>query len=123
MNNNENGKLDPKSIILIFLTIVLIVSTLLSYTRVNKHKDELKDLKVRYEKIEANNDSLINSNNLIDNKIRELTIKNDKIEKELDKTDDIINKLKDDNEKINNYVKSLNADGIAKSLTMYLNKK
>ena len=123
MDNKENGKLDTKSILLIFLSAILIMVCIFSYNKVDTHKDELKLLNDKYKKIEANIDSLTKVNASIDEKNKEIDISINKTTDELKKVDETIKKLKEDDKKVSTYVRTLNADGIANAIQEYLNKK
>lgn len=117
-------KLDIKSIFIIGLALALIISI---WTRPSKpidnHKEEIERLHKENKDLLSENDSLRIVNLKINERIKKLIVNINKVQDKLDKTNDRIKDLEDGKNKVSSHVRSLNADGVASSLTDYLNKR
>lgn len=118
------GKLDIKMVFILILAGALILSFIFRPSKtINTHEDEIEALEKENESLLSKNDSLTIENAKLDEKIQKILIDIDSTQHLLDETNDRINDLENDKGKISSYVKSLDADGVANSLTEYLNKR
>lgn len=117
-------KLDIKSIFIIVLSVALLLSLWFRYSKpIDKHEDEIERLHKENKELLSINDSLKLSNIKINEEIKELLVDIIETQEKLDKTNNRINDLENGKNKVSSRIKLLDADGIAKSLTEYLNKK
>jgi predicted nuclease with TOPRIM domain len=117
-------KLDIKSIFIIVLSVLLLLSIWFRPSKtVDNHKNEIDQLIKENERLLSTNDSLKLSNIIINREVDKLHKEIDDTQERLRKTNNKIKDLEDGKDKVSDYVKSLDADGISKSLTEYLNNK
>lgn len=117
-------KLDIKSIFIIALAAALLLSLWFRPSKpINRYEDEIKKLNEENKSLLSTNDSLKLENIKINDDIKKLLVDIDKVQDKLDKTNDRVKDLENGKIKVSGHVKSLDADGVAKSLTEYLNKK
>jgi peptidoglycan hydrolase CwlO-like protein len=113
--------LDLKTILILVLTLVVIgMIVFKGKPPIDDHKDELERLRIENVKLLKDNDSISLKNNKLDEKILKSTKKIDSIKVELTETNDRIKELENGKNKIPTYVDGLDADGVAKSLSEYL---
>lgn len=116
-------KLDIKSIFIIILAILLIVSFLLGQKNgINYHKSDLKQLKENNDKLYKKNDSLLLANKYLDKRISELNILIESNNKMLTETQDRLDYLNKRRNEIPTYINNLSATGVANEFSAYLNK-
>ena len=116
--------MDKKSIGIIVLGVALILSFIFRPSKdIDTYEDEINNLKIVNEKLVKNNDSLIIANDALSVEIKELMDNIDSTQAALADTEDKINDLEDDKDKVSSYVNTLNADGVANALTEYINKR
>ena len=117
-------KLDIKSIAIIVLGIALIISFILGQrNNVDLKKDEIEKLHNENEAIMKMNDSLLQANQRIDQEIKDIHTRLAATAIELVSTQKQLKDLKNRSHEIPKYVGTLSANGIASSLTDYLNSK
>lgn len=117
------GKIDIKVIFILILAGLLIISLIFRPSKkIDKRSVEIQNL-------HRQNDSLISVNNTLklrniklDEEISNILIVIDSTQNKLDETTKKIKELENGKTKINGYVNRLNADGIANTLSDYLNK-
>lgn len=118
------SKLDIKTIFILVLAGALILSFIFRPSNViDTHDDRLKELEMANDTLKSNNDSLTIVNKSLAIKIQELIIDIDSTQAALANTEDKLNDLENDKGKVSGYVNTLDADGIAESLTEYLNRR
>lgn len=118
------GKLDIKMVFILVLAGLLILSFIFRPSKgIDYHEDEIEVLKKENESLLSKNDSLEIENAKLDNEIQQILIEIDSTQHLLDQTNDRVKDLENGKGKVSNYVKSLDADGVANSLTEYLNNR
>jgi len=118
------GKLDIKMIFILILGAALIISFIFRPSNeIDTHEDEIKLLHEENASLLSQNDSLALENVKLNEEIERILIDIDSTLHLLDQTNDRINDLENDKDKVADYVKSLDADGVANSLTEYLNNR
>lgn len=117
-------KLEPKTIIILILTILLVISVIFRPgKKIDYYKDEIKDLKNKNKELMKSYDSLEFENRKLDVKIESLNsiiLENERVI--LDYNKQIIN-LKQNQNDTRNKVNILTADGVASEFTNYLKTK
>jgi chromosome segregation ATPase len=117
-------KLDLKTIAILILGGLLILSIVFRRSKsIDYHKDAIELLHEQNEILEVRNDSLKVVNNNLDKEIVKINGIMEKTQVKLNATNDKIKHLENEKSKISAHVNTLNADGISKSLTEYLNRK
>ena len=117
-------KLDIKSIAIIVLGIALIISFLFGqHNNVDYQKDDIEELHKQNKANLKANDSLLYANKRIDQEIKDIHDKLASTAIELASTQKELRYLKNRTNEIPKYVGTLSANGIASSLTDYLNSK
>ena len=116
-------KIDIKVIFILILAGALILSLIFRPSKtINNNEDKIKQLNKENEMLLSNNDSLKLANLKLDNEINKILKEIDKTQQELEKTNKKIKDLENGKGKVTAYVNKLNADGIANSLTEYINR-
>ena len=117
-------KLEPKTTIILILTILLVLSVIFRPgKKIDYYKGEIKDLKNKNKELMKSYDSLEFENRKLDVKIESLNsiiLDNERIITDYNKQ--IIN-LKQNKNDTRNKVNVLTADGVASELTNYLKTK
>lgn len=118
------GKLDIKTIFILILGGALILSLIFRPTKeIDTYEDEINQLKEENKELLINNDNLKIANIELNKEIQELLLSIDSMGVELEKNNNRIKDLEDEKSKVSDYVDGLNADGVARSLTEYLNRR
>jgi peptidoglycan hydrolase CwlO-like protein len=118
------GKIDIKVIFILILAGLLILSYVFRPTKgIDMYEDEINALREENERLLLSNDSIKSLNNELDNEIKKLSEVIDSTQNKLSDNEEKIKDLENGKGKVSGYVKTLNADGIAKSLTEYLDKR
>ena len=118
------NKIDIKIIFILILAIALILSFVFRPSKViDVHKDSFNKLKLDNIKLKNNNDSIKLVNKEISKEIEELIISIDSTNKVLVNTENRLNDLENEDGKVSDYVRGLDADGVAESITEYLNRR
>jgi len=119
----KEGRIDIKVIFIFCLAIALILSFIFRPSKgIDMYKDEIKQLHKQNDSLLKNNDSLKMLNVKLDKQINQILHEIYITQVNLDKTNDKIKNLENGKGKVSSYVNNLNADGVAKSLTEYLNR-
>ena len=117
------GKIDIKIIFILILAGFLILSLIFRPSKsINTYEDKINRLEQENDSLLSNNDSLKLINGKLHEEFDKLLIDINKTQIELDKTNDKIKDLENGKGKVSGYVNKLNADGVAKSLSDYLNR-
>lgn len=118
------GKIDIKVIFILILAGLLILSYIFRPTKsIDMYEDEINALREENERLISSNDSIKALNDKLDIEIKELSEVIDSTKSKLSDNEEKIKDLENGKGKVSGYVKTLNADGIAKSLTEYLDKR
>lgn len=118
------GKIDIKVIFILILAGLLILSYIFRPTKgIDMYEDEINTLREENERLLLSNDSIKSLNNELDNEIKKLSEVIDSTQSKLSDNEEKIKDLENGKGKVSGYVKTLNADGITKSLTEYLDKR
>lgn len=117
-------KIGTKEILIIVLAGALILSFIFRPSKKNDYyEDEINNLKQQNELLFNSNDSLKSRNVVLSQEIKDILITIDSTETKLVDTEIKLNNLKNGKDKVSGRVRVLNADGVARELTDYLNKK
>lgn len=120
----ENKRFDTKTVFIFVLAGALILSLIFRPSKkIDDHKDKLKQLEEINKGLLNDNEKLKDLNEDLFEDINDLLEKVDSISYELEDSKRKIKDLEDAKGSITDYTSGLNADGIAKSLSEYLNKK
>ncbi len=118
------SKIDIKLIFIFVLAGALILSLIFRPSNeIDMHEDELKQLELSNQKLQNENDSIKLDNIKLNEEVQELIIDIDSTQAALADTEDRLNDIENDKGKVSGYVNTLDADGIAESLTEYLNRR
>jgi len=118
------GKIDIKVIFILILAAALILSFIFRPSNgIENYEDEIKALKEENVRLLLDNDSLAVENGKKDIEIEKYLLEIDSTQVLLDENNDKIKDLEDGKDKVSGYVSGLNANGVAESLTDYLNRK
>ena len=115
--------MDPKTMLIWILGIVLCVTLYFNGQKINKHKEEIKVLHVKNESLGNKNDSLKDNIKKLDIILTEIDKKLTQNNKEMEGVNQSIEKLKNRKNEIPTYVNSLSANNTADALTNYLERK
>ena len=116
--------LDTKSIIIIILTTLLLIFTVFQPNKkIDTYKNEIKELKLKNEKLLYSYDSLKNENKKIDFKLKKLYLIIGDKEKIIITYNNKIEYYKRKQNEIPTKIKLLNADGVATEFTNYIKTK
>jgi len=116
-------KIDIKVIFILILAAALILSFIFRPAKkIDLYEDEIKQLHEQNDSLLLDNDSLKLANSKLDNKIKKILIIIDSTQVKLDKTNKKIKDLENGKGKVSSYVNGLNADGVARSLSEYLDR-
>lgn len=116
-------KIDIKVIFILILAGALILSFIFRPSKsIDTYKDTINQLHQQNDSLLSNNDSLKSLNTKLDGEIKKILVDIYKTQTNLDKTNNRIKDLENGKGKVSGYVYRLNADGVAKSLTDYLNR-
>lgn len=116
-------KIDIKVIFILILASILILSLIFRPSKsIDTYNNKINQLERENDSLLFNNDSLKTINTKLDVEYNKLLIDINKTHLELDKTNDKIKDLENGKGKVSTYVNKLNADGIAKSLSDYLDR-
>lgn len=114
-------KIDIKVIFIFILAGALILSFIFRPSKpIETYEVEISNLHKENEKFINVNDSLNKVNNVLDNKIDSLNIKVGEVNDEINKKDKEIESLENGKGKVSNIVRKLNANGVAREFTEYL---
>lgn len=120
----QNIKLDLKTIAIIILGGALVLSIIFRRSKpIDMYENEIEALHNANEVLLSENDSLSLANMVLDEEIDRIYIVIEATEARLDSTNIKIKDLEDGKNKITTHVAALDADGISKSLTEYLNRR
>lgn len=118
------GKIDIKVIFILILGGALILSFIFRPAKeIDTYEDEINQLREENKELLINNDSLKIANLQLNKEIQELLLSIDSMGVELEKNNNRIKVLEDEKNKVSDYVDGLDADGVAESLTEYLNRR
>jgi len=118
------NKIDIKIIFILILAIGLILSLIFRPSKgIDIHKDELKQLELDNKILKNEYDSIKLDNENLNQEIQILIISIDSTESVLIDTEGRLNDLENEDSKVSDYVRDLDADGISRSLTEFLNKQ
>jgi len=116
-------KIDIKVIFILILAGALILSFIFRPSKpIDNYEEKINQLKQQNDSLLSNNDSLKSANIKLNGEIKKILIEIDLTKAKLDKTNDKIKKLENGKSKVSGYVNKLNADGIAKSLSEYIER-
>jgi chromosome segregation ATPase len=117
-------KLDIKSILILVLGGILVFTIIFRPTKkIDTYEDEIEQLELKNDSLRNLNDLIGTENDSLRTERLEIQSKVDSIGVELEENKDKIKDLQNGKGKVSGYVKTLNADGVANSLTEYLNRK
>lgn len=117
------GKIDIKIIFILILASILILSLIFRPSKsINTYEDKINQLEQKNDSLLKNNDSLKLINDKLQGEFNKLLNDINETQIELDKTNNKIKDLENGKSKVSGYVNKLNADGVAKSLSDYLNR-
>jgi predicted nuclease with TOPRIM domain len=117
------GKIDIKVIFILILAGALILSFIFRPSKsIDSYKDKIHQLRQENDSLLFNNDSLKTANIKLNSEIKKILIDINLTKVKLDKTNKKLKNLENGKSKVSGYVNKLNADGIAKSLSEYLNR-
>lgn len=117
------GKIDTKVIFILILAAALILSLIFRPAKkIDMYTDQIKQLHEQNDSLLLNNDSLKLVNSKLDKEIKKILIVIDSTQAKLDQTNKKIKDLENGKGKVSSYVNGLNADGVARSLSEYLDK-
>lgn len=117
------GKIDIKMVFIFVLATLLILSFIFRPSKsIDNYEDRINQLKEQNDSLLLNNDSLKLANTKLDIEIEKLLIDIDSTQAKLDETNNRIISLENGKNKVSGHVNKLNADGIANSLSDYLNR-
>jgi alpha-N-acetylglucosamine transferase len=119
-------KLDTKSIFIIVLSFILILSFIFNgiTRRTINNKDILIEaLNQKNEALLKNNESILSLNKALDEQIFLLNKEIILNQESLAQTELQINKLKQRKNETSNYVTNLSANGVASGLSIFINKR
>ena len=105
------------------LVVIMIGMFFFEGAKIDKHKEEIKTLKLKNDSLLSTNDSLKNNNAKLDIILSEINTKINKNNKETGLVLSVLNKLKKEKNEIPNYVNSLSANGTADAFSKYLETK
>jgi regulator of replication initiation timing len=116
-------KLDIKTVFIIILSLGLIISFFLGQkNKINYRKDEIKELHAKNDKLLGKNDSLFILNDKLEKKIAKINLLIEANNKEIAEKESQIQLLKKRKNEIPNHVNVLSANGVASSLTKYIER-
>ena len=116
-------KLDIKMIFILVLAGALILSWIFRPSKkIDEYEDEIELLEQRNQELLEKNDSLSLANDTLDIQIKEINEKIDSAQTELNENKERIKDLENDKGKVSDRVRNLNADGVAKSLSEYIER-
>lgn len=116
--------MDKKNFFIITLAIALIISLIFRPSKtIDMYEDEINKFKIENDKLLEKCDSLLNINIKLNYEIGRLLNDFDSIRIKLVSNENEINRLKNGKGKINNYVNTLNADGVSSEITKYINTR
>jgi peptidoglycan hydrolase CwlO-like protein len=117
-------KIDIKVIFILVLAGALVLSFIFRPSKeIDTYENEINALKEQNEKLLNNNDSLKSANDELSARNEELLQSIDSTKAEMVRKDREIYKLEDAKGKVSDRVRSLDANGVAESLTEYLDKR
>jgi regulator of replication initiation timing len=116
-------KLDIKTVFIIILSLGLIISFFLGQkNKISYRKDEIKELHAKNDKLLGKNDSLFILNDKLEKKIAKINLLIEANNKEITEKESQIQLLKKRKNEIPNHVNVLSANGVASSLTKYIER-
>ena len=116
-------KLDIKTVFIIILSLGLIISFFLGQkNKISYRKDEIKELHAKNDKLLGKNDSLFILNDKLEKKIAKINLLLEANNKEITEKESQIQLLKKRKNEIPNHVNVLSANGVASSLTKYIER-
>ena len=117
-------KLSTEKIFIIVLAVALVLSFIFRPSKpIDTYEDEINDLKKANKDLISSNDSLKIENLKLNEEINEILITIDSTKAALDSTQKKINDLEDAKGNIGNVVRKLNADGVTRELSEYLDRR
>ncbi len=117
-------KLSLEKIIIIVLGVALLLSVIFRPSKpIDTYEDEISALKEENKNLVLSNDSLKTQNLKLNEEIREILVTIDSTQAALDSTQIKINDLEDGKSNVSNIVRKLNADGVSRELSNYLNRR
>ena len=116
-------KLGFKEILIIVLGLALLLSLIFRPSKgIEMYEDEISKLNERNEQLILTNDSLKSENLRLNDEIRDILVTIDSTQAALDSTQAKIDELEDAKGNVSDRVRNLNADGVARELSEFLNK-
>lgn len=117
-------KLSIEKILIIVLAVALVLSFIFRPSKpIDMYEDEISTLKENNEKLILSNDSLKNVNLKLNEEIREILVTIDSTQAALDSTKTKIKDLENAKGNISSTVRKLNANGVSRELSEYLNRR
>jgi regulator of replication initiation timing len=117
-------KLSLEKIVIIVLAIALIFSLILRPSKpIDMYEDEINNLKENNKNLILSNDSLKSENIKLTEEIKNILITIDSTQLVLDSNQRKIKDLEDAKGNIGNIVNKLNANGVTRELSEYLNRR
>lgn len=117
-------KISTEKIVIIVLAVALVLSFIFRPSKpIETYEDEIKLLQEDNARLLQSNDSLKVENLKLNDEIREILVTIDKTQAALDSTQLKIKKLQNAKVNVSDRVRNLNADGVARELSDFLNKK
>lgn len=117
-------KLSFEKILIIVLTVALVLSFIFRPSKpIETYENEIKLLQQDNVRLLQSNDSLKVENLKLNEEIREILVTIDKTQQALDSSNLKIKKLQNAKVNVSDRVRNLNADGVARELSEFLDKK
>lgn len=117
-------KLSFEKILIIVLAVALVLSFIFRPSKpIETYENEIKLLQQDNVRLLQSNDSLKVENLKLNEEIREILVTIDKTQQALDSSNLKIKKLQNAKVNVSDRVRNLNADGVARELSEFLDKK
>lgn len=117
-------KLGLEKIVIIVLAVALVLSLVLRPSKpIDMYEDEISNLKENNKNLLLSNDSLKSENIKLTEEIKNILITIDSTKLALDSNQRKIKDLEDAKGNIGNIVRKLNANGVTRELSEYLNRR
>jgi len=117
-------KLSFEKILIIVLGVALVLSFIFRPSKpIEMYEDEINGLKLKNEELSLSNDSLKNENLKLNDEIRDILVTIDSTQAALDSTQTKINDLENAKGNISSTVRKLNANGVTRELSDYLDRR
>lgn len=118
------GKLDLKGLLILILGGILVFNIMFDESKeIDDYKEQIELLKKENLELLNNNDSLQVVNQKLAKEIENLLMNIDSTQAKVKSLEGKIKDLENEKGQVTDYVNGLNADGVASSLTDYLNRR